>query len=218
MIGLTASCLRNKAEHDASGIFEATEVTVLAETSGRLAELDIKKGAKLTAGQAVGYVDSALLYLKKMQLTAAQRAMAARDEDISVYSAEMEQVNDLLAKCRIVNPVEGVVLGKYVEAMDMVATGTPLYRIADTKQLFLLAYIVSERREYLQTGKKARVYLTQNNTEKVFEGTVAWISDKAEPVQNTDKGKTSAYAVKIAVDNPDGTLKAGMRGGVDFSK
>ncbi|MDR0814825.1 MAG: HlyD family secretion protein [Bacteroidales bacterium] len=224
MIGLSASCRQNKPEHDAFGIFEATEVTVLAETSGQLAALDIKKGAQLTAGQPVGYVDSALLYLKKMQLTAAQRAMAARDsvdnnKGINPLAAEMEQVNDLLAKCRIVNPVEGVVSGKYAEVKDIVATGKPLYRIADMKHLFLQAYIASKLLDEVQTGQKATVYITLNGTEKIFEGTVTWISNKAEPIQNKDERQALlVYAVKIAVDNTEGLLKAGIRGNVDFAK
>jgi HlyD family secretion protein len=47
-------------------------------------------------------------------------------------------------------------------------------------------------------------------------GTVTWIADRAEftptPIQTRDERITQVYAVKVAVANPDGTLKVGMPG------
>jgi len=47
-------------------------------------------------------------------------------------------------------------------------------------------------------------------------GTVTWIADQAEftptPIQTRDERVTQVYAVKVAVANPDGTLKVGMPG------
>ena len=49
---LLASC-RDQAPYDATGIFEATTVTVSAETAGRLVSFDIDEGDSLMAGGAI---------------------------------------------------------------------------------------------------------------------------------------------------------------------
>ena len=55
---------------------------------------------------------------------------------------------------------------------------------------------------------------------EIFTGTVSSIAGKAEftprNVQTIESRKTTVYAVKLAVANPDGKLKAGMPADVDF--
>ena len=46
-LGLTASCKDAEGGNDASGTFEATEVTVSAEASGRIMSLDVYEGGML---------------------------------------------------------------------------------------------------------------------------------------------------------------------------
>ena len=52
---LLASC-REQEKYDATGIFEATTVTVSAETAGKLVDFGIEEGDSLAAGQRVGLV------------------------------------------------------------------------------------------------------------------------------------------------------------------
>ena len=49
-LGLTVSCKDADGGNDASGTFEATEVTVSAEASGRIMSLDVYEGGMLVAG------------------------------------------------------------------------------------------------------------------------------------------------------------------------
>ena len=44
------SCTRSGSEHDASGVFEATEILVSSELSGKILELDIEEGDSVEAG------------------------------------------------------------------------------------------------------------------------------------------------------------------------
>ena len=54
---------------------------------------------------------------------------------------------------------------------------------------------------------------------KAYEGTVEWISDKAEftpkTIQTRDERANLVYAIKVAVNN-DGMIKRGMYGDVKF--
>ena len=65
------SCKDADGTNDASGTFEATEVMVSSEASGRILSLSVHEGGALTAGQDCGLVDTLQLYLQKRQLGAA---------------------------------------------------------------------------------------------------------------------------------------------------
>jgi len=81
----------NKKTFDATGVFEATEVLVSSEVNGKIMELNIHEGDKLTAGDYVGYIDSVQIYLQKMQLTAGMKAVDIRKPDIRKQIAVLEQ-------------------------------------------------------------------------------------------------------------------------------
>lgn len=85
---LLASC-RDQAPYDATGIFEATTVTVSAETAGRLVSFDIDEGDSLMAGQAVGLVDTTLLALQQKQLLSQQLATEKSFPDIAAQAAAL---------------------------------------------------------------------------------------------------------------------------------
>ncbi|GHV51265.1 membrane protein [Bacteroidia bacterium] len=86
-----SSCGRQANKFDATGAFEATEVIVSSEASGRIMELNIQEGAQLAAGAYLGYVDSAQLYLRKMQLSAGLKAIDIQKPDIRKQIAVLEQ-------------------------------------------------------------------------------------------------------------------------------
>ena len=60
---LLASC-HSKTEYDATGIFEATTVTVSSETSGKILTLDISEGDSVDIGRHVATIDTTLLALQ----------------------------------------------------------------------------------------------------------------------------------------------------------
>jgi len=288
LVMVTASCNRNKSRHAASGTFEATEIIISAEASGKVEVLTLKEGDRLTEGQQVGYIDSTQLYLRKMQLLAAQKAVVARRPDVAQqiaatkeqinkaklekarvenlfkdnaatekqvddadsqlrvlestltaqinslatsvnsineestsFNIQIEQVNDQLAKCRIINPVGGTVLSKYTQEKEIVATGKPLYKIADMRVMYLRAYVVSGQLEKIAVGQDATVFVAlSDGSSKSYPGKVTWISDKAEftpkTIQTQDERQNLVYAVKIEVNNTDGLIKIGTYGDVDF--
>jgi len=68
LILLFAACSSNLKNYDASGMFEATEVIVSAETNGKIVALNIMEGQQVEPSQLFGIVDTTQLYLQKMQL------------------------------------------------------------------------------------------------------------------------------------------------------
>lgn len=133
---------------------------------------------------------------------------------------QIEQLNDQLAKCNIINPTNGTVLAKYAETNEMTSTGKPLYKIADLSNIILRAYITNNQLPMVKLGQKIKV-LTDDSKGgyKESEGIITWINDKAEftpkTIQTKDERANLVYAIKIKVKN-DGTYKIGMYGEVVF--
>ncbi len=143
-------------------------------------------------------------------------------EQTAPIKVQMEQVNDQLAKCRVINPVNGTVLTKYAEVKEVATPGKPLYKIADLSFLFLRAYITSDQLSQIKLGQTVKV-LTDDGVDKYkdHQGVISWVSDKAEftpkTIQTKEERANLVYAVKIKVPN-DGSLKIGMYGEVKFSQ
>lgn len=134
---------------------------------------------------------------------------------------QLAQLDDQLAKCRIINPVKGTLLVKYAEPGEVTAFGKPLYKIADLSTLTLRAYVAGDQLTQIKTGQDLKVLVDAGNgNQQEFSGKVRWISPKAEftpkVVQTREERVNLVYAVKIDVPNPDGLLKIGMPAEVTF--
>jgi HlyD family secretion protein len=80
---LVISCNPNKDQADAYGNFEATQITISAETSGQIKALDLTEGMQVQQEQLVGWIDTTQLHLKKEQVKASIQAIEARKPGIS---------------------------------------------------------------------------------------------------------------------------------------
>ena len=85
------SCKDTDGSNDASGTFEATEVMVSSEASGRIMVLDIHEGGVLKAGQGCGLVDTLQPYLQKRQLEAGVEAALSRRRDVETQTAYIKE-------------------------------------------------------------------------------------------------------------------------------
>jgi len=91
---ILASCSRNHKDYDASGMFEATEIIVSAEATGKIIQWDITEGQQVTAGQTLGLIDTAQLYFSKLQILQNKSQTATRKQNIIVQLAAIqEQIN-----------------------------------------------------------------------------------------------------------------------------
>ena len=292
---LFVACQKSAPKADAYGNFEADERIISSEANGQILELRLEEGQTLQAGQWIGRVDSTQLVLKKEQLRASIRAIAAKspairaqlavfekqldasreqlnvlqrekqrvekllksdaatpkqlddiNDQMTLVQRQMEvtlgqrsatdatlgiqkegllaeilplekqiaQLDDQIAKCRIINPNAGTVLTRYAEAGELSTFGKPLYKIADLSQLNLRAYIAGDQLGNIRIGQQVHVGIdAPEGKMKECTGSITWISSKAEftpkIIQTKDERVNLVYAIKIAVAN-DGSLKIGM--------
>lgn len=141
-------------------------------------------------------------------------------EESSPLGIQVAQLNDQLAKSKIINEVKGTVLTKYSKVNEMAVSGKPLYKIADLSEITLRAYITGDQLPALKIDQHVTVLVdAAGGSYKEYSGTVQWISNKAEftpkTIQTKNERANLVYAVKIRVKN-DGLIKIGMYGEVKF--
>jgi HlyD family secretion protein len=85
------SCAKGGDKGSASGSFEATEIIVSAEASGRILDFDASEGQVLKAGQVVGRIDAAQLELRRRQLLASKLSVESRRNDVDLQLAAIAQ-------------------------------------------------------------------------------------------------------------------------------
>ena len=154
------------------------------------------------------------------QISAIKTQNADIIQEQEVMERQIAQVNESLNKCHILNPLSGTVLVKYAEPGEITLPGKILYKIANLSELELKVYISGDQLPSIKIGQKVDVLVDNDKTSnRKLEGTVSWISQKAEftpkIIQTKEERVDLVYAVKVRVPN-DGSLKIAMPGEVNF--
>jgi HlyD family secretion protein len=270
---------------DAYGQFEADEILIAAETTGKLLSFEVEEGELLSENVKVAVVDTSALVLRKKELKASVKAIESKlanieaqeevinsqlatakknvarmtalkeenaataqqlDEaegayetlkrqkeaikvqrqsvlaEIETMNVRIDQVQDQMDKSVVINPVKGRVLATFVEPFEFTNAGKPLYEIANLDELILRVYVSGAQLDEVILGKEVTVVFDKDEKENhTTSGKVTWISSKAEftpkMIQTKEERVTQVYAVKVAVKNPDGLIKIGMPGEVNFN-
>ena len=78
---MLAACDSRENGFDATGIFEATEITVSALETGQIVRLDAEEGTLLKKGQQTGLIDTVQLALSAIRLGATKESIASSRPD-----------------------------------------------------------------------------------------------------------------------------------------
>jgi HlyD family secretion protein len=155
--------------------------------------------------------------VQKNNVSTQNRSILSQGKPLEKQAAQIE---DMLMKTNIRNPINGTVLAKYAEAGEITSIGKALYKIADLSYLNLRAYITGTQLPKVKLGQQVKVFIDDGKKNyKQYDGTITWISDKAEftpkTIQTKEERANLVYAIKVKVKN-DGYLKIGMYGEVGF--
>lgn len=154
------------------------------------------------------------------QLSALSKSASSIGYNAAALQSQIAQLEDRIAKCRIISPVKGTVIAKYVNQGELATVGTPMMKVADLEKVYLRAYFTSDQLSDLNLGDKVDVTADFGGDKQYsYEGKVVWISSQSEftpkAIQTRNSRANLVYAVKIAVVN-DGRLKLGMYGEVNL--
>ena len=154
------------------------------------------------------------------QISSLSTSSRALDKQTAAAEVQVSQLRDQLRKCHIITPTKGTVLEKYVERGEFVSIGKPLFKMADTENMYMRAYVTSAQLQNIKIGQQVKVFADYgNNQRKEYQGTISWISSRSEFTPKTiltdDERADLVYAIKVAIKN-DGFVKIGMYGQVKF--
>jgi len=91
------SCGNDNGKADGYGNFEATEITISAENSGKLVQFNVNEGDKLITDQFIGYIDTIPLALKREQLEVSKAVISSKSKgvlsQIAVLNSKLKMAN-----------------------------------------------------------------------------------------------------------------------------
>jgi len=157
----------------------------------------------------------------RKQVDASQTQKESVRAQIKATRSRINQLEQQLKDAHVLNPVKGIVLTSYVEPHEIVGQGQPLYQVANLDTLELRVYISGAQLPSVKLGQTVKVLVDKNAEEnQQLSGKVSWIASEAEftpkMIQTKEERVTQVYAMKVKVPNPDGILKIGMPGEVNF--
>jgi RND family efflux transporter MFP subunit len=207
----------------ATGLVEPSlEIRIAPRTAGRIVELLADEGARVRAGQllarledndlraSVAELESRAEYaqsqfvrnteLRRSSLIS-QDALDRARTDLAAARAMLKRAREQVAYMRLVAPSAGTIIRRDGEIGEFVPVNQVLFYMAGPAPLRITADVDEEDVPRVQRGQRVLIR-TDAFADKVFEGRVAEITPRGDPVAR-------AYRVRIAlVDDPP--LQIGM--------
>lgn len=88
---LAVSCKNKTDQADAFGNFEATEIIVSAETSGRIVSFTATEGMEILKGDEIALIDTTLFHLQKAEIDAGMKSVRTRIGSINAQNDILDQ-------------------------------------------------------------------------------------------------------------------------------
>ncbi len=197
------------------------ELTLNSDIAGRVVEIFVDKGERVSKGTPLLKLDDELLLADYLAAKAAcealerdERRLANSNEEGGVSLQQLDNIRTRLSEAQsrltvsrrryedavVKSPIEGTVNFRYAEVGSLVAPNSPLFEIVDGRRMKVLCHVAEDRVGLLAVGQKITATVP-NGSGAVCTGRVAHIGIKS------DKGLN--YPVEVTLDGNSG-LKIGV--------
>ncbi len=201
---------------------------VLSDTT--LEELLNARGRVLLAQTRV---DAALLKLDSLLVGQDSLLVASAKANVNLAEAQVDQAQAgvdqakaalalleiQLEKTTVFSPMDGTIMSESLEVGQLVGAGMTTMTIAKLETVDLTVYVPEDKYGVINLGDVVEVRV-DSYPGTTFTGTVEFISDEAEftprNVQTVEGRKSTVYAIRVSLPNPDQQLKPGMPADVTF--
>jgi membrane fusion protein, multidrug efflux system len=197
------------------------QVTVRAETEGRLVETPVPLGEAVRAGTTVARIG---MDDREAQLRRAEAAVKGRETDhraavqlaregfqaqlrvdtaladLEAARAELESVRLDIERTSLHAPVSGVLNQRHAEVGDYVSVGAAVAEIVENDPLKAVVHVPQHNIHRVQRGGSARIEFGDG---QVREGVIRHVSARADT-------STRTFRVEIEVPNPGRSLPSGI--------
>jgi HlyD family secretion protein len=198
-----------------------------AQVDSAAAQVDSTQ-AKVDAAQSQADAAQALAEAAGSQAEALQSQAEAATAQAEAAKAQVEAARAALNilevqinKMTLSAPADGRVLSRSIQPGEVAAAGAPLLMLGQLDDLTITVYFPEDRYGTISLGEMAQVSVDSFSGE-TFTAKVTYIADKAEftprNVQTAEGRRSTVFAVKLSIENPEGKLKPGMPADVKFGK
>ncbi len=151
--------------------------------------------------------------LEKLKQLFRPEEIKQAESNLRKAMANTKLLKKMLSDCFVVSPINGTIIKKFVEKGEIVASGTPLFKLANVDTMEMKVYIPEIELGKIKLGQEVTIQ-TDSYPNKEYKGKVVFISNEAEftpkNIQTKDERITLVFAVKLKLPNPNGELKVGM--------
>ncbi len=135
-------------------------------------------------------------------LDEAELTLALAEADLKLTQLALKTARRDLAHGVISAPVDGEVTGRFPEVGAVLSPGAPIFHVARTDQIRLVAGLAEREVVYLTPGARVKVSFDAFPGQP-FSGTIQRIGSVDEP------GRAS-FPVEVHLNNPGGNIRPGM--------
>jgi len=205
-----------------SGTTEANRRSALAaRTAGIVAELPVRQGSMVSAGDIVMRLDSedkrsavdmatAVLAQRQAELNASERLASTGNvarlqldgarAALATAQAQLDSANAELERYVLRAPFDGLVDRVSVEEGSAIAQSAQVAIVLDLDPILAVGQVNERDLESLRIGEASEVRLVNGAT---VQGTLRYVSRDAST-------QTRTYGIEVSIPNPDRSIPAGM--------
>ncbi|MBN2041314.1 MAG: efflux RND transporter periplasmic adaptor subunit [Spirochaetes bacterium] len=217
-----------------SGTIEVTEIEISSKIAGRVMDLPEMEGNSVKKGELLAKLEYDELKAQKLSATAnlentkknlarirdlfksgsvSKQAYDNAETAYTITKAAYDQINAAIENAIIYSPISGTVLDTNLETGEMAFPGTPILTVADLTRPWMYIYVNEVKLGLVKLGQNAFIGI-DSFPDRQYKGKVVAISNKAEftpkTIQTKEERTKLVFAVKIAIENQDMSLKPGM--------
>lgn len=200
IISLDKKDLLNQLDQAQAGLANSQAQAEQARLNYENAENDYKRFQELFQSGAISQQQMEQITLKRD--IAKSQYETAQGAGLQAAQATINAINLNLAKMDIKSPINGILVTSNVSVGDTVGPGIPLGTIVAIDQLALSGNLSESQINYVKVEDPVEVSV-DSIPNRTFTGKISYISPTSIPTGQF-------FPVKVAIDNPEGILKAGM--------
>jgi HlyD family secretion protein len=179
---------------------------------------DIKSAEARVAG-AQAQLQATQAQYDLLKAGASKEQIAAADAAVAQAEAALQTLDAQADKLVVRAPADGTILVSNIHVGEVASAGASAFVLGKLKTLQITVYLPEDTYGRVKVNQTAK--MTVDSYPGVsFDATVVHIADQAEftprNVQTVEGRRTTVYAIKLDVPNPDGKLKQGMPADVSF--
>ena len=194
-------------EHSMQGALEASQADLeRAKADQTKADLDFERAQALYAGNAMTRPDYDAAVEHHASATAsveaAVRQIEAHRGQVSAALAQTVSAQINVGDTNLIAPTPGVIVGKTVEPGSLVAAGTSVFALDDTRVVKVNFGVPDSMLAYLQLGAAVPVQV------EALQGRA--LTGRITEIAASANRESRVFNVEVSLPNPDRALKVGM--------